>query len=56
VLWKLGLLMGSANLVGGFLGARMAIKHGNSFVRQVFLIVIVGLALKLGYDTVRQFS
>ena len=56
VLWKLGLLMGSANLVGGFLGARMAIKHGNSFVRQVFLIVIAGLALKLGYDTVRQLS
>jgi uncharacterized membrane protein YfcA len=56
VLWKLGLLMGSANLVGGFLGARMAIKHGNSFVRQVFLIVIAGLALKLGYDTVGQLS
>ncbi|HEX8487144.1 MAG TPA: TSUP family transporter [Propionibacteriaceae bacterium] len=54
VLWTLGLLMGAANLVGGFLGARMAIKHGNAFVRQVFLVVIGGLAVKLGYDTVVQ--
>jgi uncharacterized membrane protein YfcA len=54
VLWALGLLMGSANLVGGFLGARTAIKHGNAFVRRVFLVVIAGLAVKLGYDTVVQ--
>ena len=54
VLWTLGLLMGSANLVGGFLGARMAIRHGNAFVRQVFLVVIAGLSVKLGYDTVVQ--
>jgi uncharacterized membrane protein YfcA len=56
VLWKLGLLMGSANLVGGFLGARMAIRHGNSFVRRVFLVVLAGLVVKLGYDTVSQLS
>ena len=55
VLWQLGLLMGAANLVGGLLGARTAIKHGNAFVRQVFLLVIAGLSLKLGYDTVQQF-
>ncbi len=52
VLWKLGLLMGSANLVGGFVGARMAIRHGNAFIRRVFLLVIAGLVVKLGYDTV----
>lgn len=55
VIWKLGLSMGAANLVGGFIGARMAIRHGNAFVRQVFLVVIGGLVVKLGYDTVRQF-
>ncbi|HEX8508983.1 MAG TPA: TSUP family transporter [Propionibacteriaceae bacterium] len=54
VLWKLGLLMGSANLVGGFLGARTAIRHGNGFVRTVFLVVIAALVLKLSYDTVQQ--
>ena len=54
VLWSLGLLMGAANLLGGLLGARMAIRGGNTFVRRVFLIVLAALILKLGYDTARQ--
>ncbi len=54
VIWKLGLMMGAANLVGGFLGARTAIRHGSSFIRKVFLLVIFGLIIKLGYDTFRQ--
>ena len=56
VLWKLGLLMGAANLVGGFLGARTAISRGNVFVRRVFLIVVAALILKLAYDTVKQLA
>jgi uncharacterized membrane protein YfcA len=55
VLWKLGLTMGAANLLGGFLGARMAMKHGNAFIRTVFLLVIAGLVVKLSYDTFEQF-
>ncbi len=54
VLWSLGLMMGVANMVGGFLGARTAIKRGNRFVRVVFLVVVGGLSLKLGYDLIRQ--
>jgi uncharacterized membrane protein YfcA len=54
VLWTLGLGMGAANLLGGLLGARMALRGGNAFVRRVFLLVIVALALKLGYDTAVQ--
>jgi hypothetical protein len=56
VLWALGLSMGAANLVGGFLGARMAINRGNAFVRQIFLLVVAGLVIKLGYDTVAQLA
>jgi uncharacterized membrane protein YfcA len=48
--------MGAANLLGGFLGARMAIRHGNLFIRRVFLVVVAGLVVRLGYDTVRQFG
>lgn len=51
VLWKLGLLMGASNLVGGFIGARMAIRHGNAFIRRVFLLVLTALIIRLGYDT-----
>ena len=51
VLWGLGGEMALANLSGGFLGARMAIRHGNGFVRKVFLLVVGLLAAKLGWDT-----
>ncbi|GAA1822404.1 putative membrane protein YfcA [Microlunatus capsulatus] len=56
VLWALGLSMGAANLVGGFIGARTAIEQGNGFVRKVFLVVIAALVVKLAYDTVRQLT
>ncbi|GAB3622034.1 TSUP family transporter [Mariniluteicoccus endophyticus] len=52
LLVALGLLMAAANLSGGFLGARTAIKRGNGFVRTVFLVVVGALVLKLGYDTI----
>lgn len=51
----LGLAMAAANLTGGLLGARMALKHGNGFVRRVFLVVVGVLALKLGWDTLALF-
>lgn len=53
ILWKLGLIMGAANLVGGLIGARTAISRGNTFVRKVFLLVVSALILKLAYDVVR---
>ncbi|GAA1717885.1 TSUP family transporter [Kribbella yunnanensis] len=49
-LWKLGLIMGAANMVGGLLGARTAVARGSKFVRVVFLVVVSGLILRLGYD------
>jgi uncharacterized membrane protein YfcA len=54
VLWILGLTMGGANLLGGLLGAHMAIRHGNAFIRRIFLIVLTGLIVKLSYDTARS--
>jgi len=53
ILWQLGLLMGAANLVGGFLGARTAISRGNTFVRKVFLAVVALLIVRLAYDVLR---
>lgn len=52
VWWLVGALMAAANLVGGLVGARLAVRYGNGFVRRVFLVVVGALALKLGYDTV----
>jgi uncharacterized protein len=55
VLWGLGLMMGAANLLGGYVGARTAIAKGNGFVRRVFLLVLAALIVKLVYDTVRTY-
>lgn len=51
ILWGLGAAMAAANLTGGFLGARMALKYGNAFVRRIFLLAIVLLGAKLAWDT-----
>jgi uncharacterized membrane protein YfcA len=51
-LWTLGLLMGAANLAGGWLGARTAIARGSRFVRVVFLVVVGLLAARLAWDVV----
>jgi len=49
-MWALGLAMGACNIAGGWLGAHTAIRRGSRFVRVVFLTVVAGLILKLGYD------
>ncbi|WP_336922734.1 TSUP family transporter [Aquipuribacter sp. SD81] len=51
-LWTLGLLMGAANLLGGWLGARTAIARGSRFVRVVFLVVVGLLAARLAWEVV----
>jgi len=50
LLWGVGLLLGAANTAGGYLGARMAVARGNSFIRWVFLGVVTVLIVKLGFD------
>lgn len=52
VLWKIGLLMGAANVVGGYVGARTAVARGSAFVRVVFVVVSSALVVRLGFDVV----
>jgi uncharacterized protein len=52
VLWKIGLAMGVANLLGGYLGARTAVSRGSRFVRVFFVLVVTGFALRIGHDVV----
>jgi uncharacterized membrane protein YfcA len=49
-MWRLGLLMGVCNITGSWLGAHTAIRRGSGFVRAVFLVVVTGLIVRLGYD------
>ncbi len=48
VLWKVGLLMGGANLLGGWIGARTAVSRGSRFVRIFFLVVVAAFIVRIG--------
>ena len=50
ILWGVGLLLGLANMAGGYLGVRTAVKQGSRFIRVVFLLVVGALIIKLGAD------
>jgi len=52
VLFRLGLAMGAANMLGGYVGARTAVAQGARFVRAVFVVVSSVLVLRLGYQVV----
>lgn len=47
VQWRLGVLMGCFNMLGGWLGARTATRFGAGFVRVVLIVVVVALLVKL---------
>ncbi len=55
-LWRVGLLMGAANLTGAYAGARTAVAGGSGFVRLVFLGVVAVLALRLAWVGVRAVA
>lgn len=50
VLWKVGLLMGLANMVGAYLGARTAVAKGAAFVRAFFVVVVTAFIIRIGGD------
>src|SRR3954447_18150603 len=50
VLWHVGLVMGVANLVGGYLGARTAVARGARFVRIFFIVVVSAFIVRIGGD------
>jgi uncharacterized membrane protein YfcA len=50
ILYSIAVPMAVANLTGAFLGARLAILKGNSFIRVFFLIVIAATILRFAWD------
>jgi len=50
VFWKAALPMAVAQLFGGFLGAHLAVRRGDRFIRAVVLLVAGALVLKVARD------
>ena len=50
VLFGIALPMGIANIAGAQVGTRLAMRGGNRWVRQLFLLLVGMLLLKMSYD------
>lgn len=50
VIWEVAAPMAAAQIIGGIIGARLAIKNGAALVRAMVLTVSAALVLKIGYD------
>ncbi|BDG09151.1 UPF0721 transmembrane protein [Anaeromyxobacter paludicola] len=50
VLWPVALPMAVAQMSGSWVGAHLAVRRGDAFVRKVVLAVVLALVVKLGRD------
>lgn len=50
IIWAVAVPMAICNAIGGAVGARLAVKKGNRFIRIFFLVIVVGTLLRFAYD------
>jgi uncharacterized membrane protein YfcA len=51
IMWMLGLTMAVGNVIGGLIGAKLAIRGGSNLIRKVFLFATALLIARLVVDT-----
>lgn len=54
VMWAVVLPLIAGNMLGSYCGSRLAILKGSRFIRWVFLVVVIGLIARVGYDYYRS--
>jgi uncharacterized membrane protein YfcA len=50
IIWAIAIPMAVSNAMGGWIGAKLAINKGNSFIRVFFLVVVIGTLVRFAYD------
>ncbi|MBS7332177.1 MAG: TSUP family transporter [Weeksellaceae bacterium] len=50
IIWAIAIPMAISNGIGGFLGAKLAIAKGNTFIRYIFIFVILLSICRFGYE------
>lgn len=50
IIWIIAIPMAFCNALGGWIGAKLAIKKGNGFIRIFFLVIVIGTLIRFGYD------
>jgi uncharacterized membrane protein YfcA len=47
---ELAILMAVSNVTGSIIGTRMSLRRGNEFVRIIFLVIVIIMIVRYGYD------
>jgi uncharacterized membrane protein YfcA len=47
VLWLVGAIAGIGNVAGGIVGAKLTLSHGETLIRKVLTLAIIGMIIKL---------
>lgn len=55
VIYQIAIPMAICNILGAILGTKVAIARGVPFIRRLFLVVVTGLILKMGYDILSPY-
>jgi uncharacterized protein len=50
ILYHYAIPMAAFNFMGSFIGSKLAIARGNTFIRIFFLLVVAGTIIRFGYD------
>lgn len=48
--WLIGFTMGACLMLGAYIGAHSAIRFGAKFIRPIFILIVMIMSLKLGYN------
>lgn len=54
ILYRFALPMAACNVLGSFVGSRLAVLKGSRFVRTFFLLVVSALIVKMAYDMLHE--
>ncbi len=53
-LLEIAIIMSLCNMMGNFIGTRIALKKGNAFVRTIFLVIVTLMILRYSYDIIMK--
>lgn len=51
MMWMIGLVMAGGQLIGGYLGSHMSMKHGGKIIRPLLVIISLAMTIKLVWST-----
>lgn len=51
VIWVVGLMMAMGQLIGGFIGSHMSMKHGSRLIRPLLVVISFAMTAKIVYST-----